>query len=466
MGKFKKYFFIIVLWGFVKSLMGTEKPILFSIPDEMELRTQFWINIFTKYSNHQMIIHDTDKPERIYKIVDFREYFPDGMESQKEKTHILKIEREKVVSILKKCAYINNDVESLSQEELRIYRLFGTNPTKMMFIHAAQSVRIQDGMKETFLEGLVRSGMYLNEIKAICRRYGLPEELAYLPHIESSFYPPAQSKYGAVGMWQFTRDTGKMYLMVRNEIDERRDPFLSTEAAAKHLKMLFEQLGSWPLAITAYNYGLTGMKRAVQKVRTTDLWEIIQEYNNRRFGFASKNFYAEFIAAVWVSEKVSQYFGQVSYDLPLRFTTYQLPDHYKLSTILEMFDIPIKEFKGLNPALRPPIFREEKNIPKGYLLRIPINSDDYTPLDSTVTEKPQSSQTIRNENGDQETGMWTFLFKNLKSWMITSFVLKYGRTHQQEDNRQILIQETKSENPTYSDNEILDNFKEVHREKD
>ncbi len=459
MGKLRKYIFIFVLWSLVKPLMGTDEPNLFSIPDGMELRTQFWINVFTIYSNHQMIIHDTDKPERIYKIVDFSEYFPNGIGSQKEKAHILKTEKERIISILNKCANINDDGKSLSQEELRIYRLFGTKPTKTIFIRAAQSVRVQEGMKETFLEGLVRSGMYLSEIKTICRRYGLPEELAYLPHIESSFYPYAQSKYGAVGMWQFTRDTGKMYLTIRSEIDERRDPFLSAEAAVKHLKMLFKQLGSWPLSITAYNYGLTGMKRAVQKVRTTDLLEIIQKYNNRRFGFASKNFYAEFIAAVWVSEKASQYFGQISYDLPLKFTTYQLPDHYKLSTIVEMFDIPINEFKELNPALRPPIFQEEKSIPKGYSLRLPVNSDEYIIADSTTTESQQSLQEIQNENVDQKTEMWTSLFKSLKSWVVTSFALKYDQMNQKANNH--LIPSVKeSENPINSDRQILNNSDE------
>ncbi|MBN2030507.1 transglycosylase SLT domain-containing protein [bacterium] len=435
---------IIALLSLIPRPIGSEELPLFPVPDGMALQIQFWINVFTLYSDHQMIIHDADKPERIYKIVDFRAYFPDGGGDRIQEREILEREKDKVISILKKLS-TTGITDSLSREELRIYRLFGTKPTKNTFVRAAQSVRIQDGMRETFLDGLVRSGRYLTEVKVICEHYDLPEELAYLPHIESSFNPHAQSKYGAVGMWQFTRTTGREYLTIRTEIDERRDPYLSTEAAARHLKMLYRNLGSWPLAITAYNHGLSGIRQAVRRVGSTDLSEIIREYQNKNFGFASKNFYAEFMAAVWVSENVSQYFGQVHYASPLRMTNHELQENLPLSKVIEMFDTSIDELKDLNPALRTPIFREEKDIPEGYRLKLPIRGDEYVFDNSTILENQPSPQNIDEQNNNPETGKWTMLLKNVETWMKTVFSLNRTQTQQSGDENPLFWSVEESE---------------------
>ena len=107
----------------------------------------------------------------------------------------------------------------------------------------------------------------MQEIKRLFRAYNLPEELAYLPHVESSFNFKAYSKYGAAGIWQFTRETGKRYLTIDHTRDERLDPILAAHAAAKYLKNSYDALNNWPLALTSYNYGLSGMLRAVERVR-------------------------------------------------------------------------------------------------------------------------------------------------------------------------------------------------------
>lgn len=116
---------------------------------------------------------------------------------------------------------------------------------------AADSIRVQTGQKERFLEGVVRSGAYLPAIKKIFRAYNLPEDLAYLPHVESSFDTKAYSKLGASGVWQFTYSTGKQYLRIDGAVDERGDPLLAAHAAAKYLKNSYDLLGSWPLALTS-----------------------------------------------------------------------------------------------------------------------------------------------------------------------------------------------------------------------
>ena len=314
MKKLVPCFLIAIL--FALPTRSTENSNLFPVPRDLELQIQFWVNVYTKYSIHQRIIHDGDNPERIYKVIDFRFLFPDRNPTRKEKIHILKKEKKKIVKILKKLGSDKTQIKNLSPEELRIYRLFGKHPQKKLFLRATRCVRIQGGMREAFREGIVRSGRYLSAIQEIFQANGIPEELAYLPHVESSFNPQARSRSGAVGIWQFTRMTGKHYLSIHRKKDERKDPLLSTIAAAKLLKHYYDVLGTWPLAITAYNYGLAGMQRAVRTTKTTDIGEIIKRYKSRKFGFASRNFYTEFLAALWVAKEPADYFKNIVLDPP------------------------------------------------------------------------------------------------------------------------------------------------------
>ena len=104
--------------------------------------------------------------------------------------------------------------------------------------------------------------MFKDRINQIFSKAKLPLELTVLPHVESSFQVNAYSSAGAAGIWQFTRGTGRLFMNIGYDVDERRDPILSTIAAAKLLKLNFKALQSWPLAITAYNHGTQGMKNA------------------------------------------------------------------------------------------------------------------------------------------------------------------------------------------------------------
>src|SRR5207237_2254993 len=125
---------------------------------------------------------------------------------------------------------------------------------------------------------------------------GLPR----LPLSESCFNLHAYPKVGAAGIWQFMPATGRHFMRVDNLVDERRDPIASTRAAAQFLDRVHDMLGSWPLAITAYNHGPDGMARAVDEVGSSDIGRIVREYQGRAFGFASRNFYAELLDSLAV----------------------------------------------------------------------------------------------------------------------------------------------------------------------
>jgi membrane-bound lytic murein transglycosylase D len=207
----------------------------------------------------------------------------------------------------------NGDPED--PEKRRVVDLFGVKASPGAFREATNTMRCQVGQKDRFERGLIRSGAYVQRIKAIFRSHGLPEDLCYLPHVESSFDITAYSKAGAAGMWQFTPATGKRFLTVNNFLDERRDPIRASEAAAKLLKHNYERLGDWPMAVTAYNHGVAGMLRAKEEMGTYEA--IFGGYYGPIFRFASRNFYSEFLAARHVAKNYRLYFNDIRLSKPL-----------------------------------------------------------------------------------------------------------------------------------------------------
>ena len=243
--------------------------------------------------------------------------------------------------------------ENLTREERRIFRMFGSPADRRVFARASHRVHVQEGIRERFLASVHRSREYLEDIRAILEGEGLPPEIAYLPHVESSFHPEARSKDGAVGLWQFTRGTGIQYLRIEGDVDEREDPILSTRAAARHLKGNHRALGNWPPALTAYNYGLNGMRRIVRRWDTKDLGRIIEGHRSRRFGYASRNFYLEFIAAVRVAENAHAYFRRDEDTLSPRLKRFAIPCPFEPSRI--PMDPPVCDSAG----------DEEPSVPDG-----------------------------------------------------------------------------------------------------
>ena len=324
---------ILYILMMVSLVYGNDKENVFPIPLGKELRIHFWVSVFTHYSVLHRIIHDEDAPERIYRVIDLGSIDPEWRVSGEILEAMVDAEVERFVLILKKLGDESTDYDRLSTEERRIVKMFGSPPDRRVFKRASHRVHVQEGIRERFAASIRRSQQYLDDIRSIFEEEGLPLEIAYLPHVESSFHPDARSKDGAVGLWQFTRGTGIQYLRIRGDVDERRDPILSTQAAARHLKTNYRVLGNWPLALTAYNYGLNGMRRIVRRWGTRDLGTIIDKHSSRRFGYASKNFYLEFLAAVRVAENPDAYFEDDDNPLLPRLKKFVIPPPFEPSMV-------------------------------------------------------------------------------------------------------------------------------------
>jgi membrane-bound lytic murein transglycosylase D len=269
----------------------------------------------------------------------------------------------------------NDPAAELTAEEQRVRDLWPKSVSRSTLLQAATSVRFQLGQSNRFKEGLVRSGQWMPQIQKIFESQGLPKELAALPHVESSFNPYAYSKVGAAGMWQFMRGTGKRFLRIDNAVDERLDPYKSSAAAASFLEQNFAILGKWPLALTAYNHGPAGMRRAVDQLGTDDIATILRQYESRTFGFASRNFYLAFLAALEIDSNPEKFFGPLNRHPADNSQIVVLPDYMPMPSLVSAMGVSADELKRLNPSLLPGVWSGSRRVPRGFELRAPPTID-------------------------------------------------------------------------------------------
>jgi len=263
----------------------------FARPASIEPNIKFWVDVFAYYSERDFVVVDKDDIWKVYQVLHVPGYgSPTGEDIQWANTYL----KTKYADILNRLA---TEYQPATSEEQRVANLF-KGERSPNYAAAAQNLRVQQGMAEEFRDTLVRAQLYLPRIQDVFHSFGLPVELALLPTVESGFHRYARSKCGAMGLWQFTRSTGKEYMTVNGGRDDRLDPARETEAAAQLLLHNHELLGSWPLAITAYNYGTGGMMQAVEATGGGDYCAILRRYYGPHFGFASKNYYSEFLAAL------------------------------------------------------------------------------------------------------------------------------------------------------------------------
>ncbi len=218
---------------------------------------------------------------------------------------------------------------------------------------------------------LARSSRYIPMMKNVLREEGLPEDLVYVALIESGFSPKAHSRANAVGYWQFIRSTGKSFgLRIDGYIDERRDPVLSTRAAAAYFKALYNLFGSWHLSLAAYNTGENRVKNRVMRYYTRDFWELARR---RALPRETRNYVPKFIAAAMIAKSPESYgFSSVSYEQPLAYDAVEASNPISLKALSARLGVDHKEIQRLNPKFRGdyvPNYKGDKmmiRVPRGY----------------------------------------------------------------------------------------------------
>jgi membrane-bound lytic murein transglycosylase D len=347
----------------------------FPRPAAMESQVRFWRAIFTDYSRYQVVLHDAADLDKIYAVLDFRahgqELDPPALERLMREETDAGLAR--LRALFGRLHEAGPNPAGLSDDEQRLFALFRGDSSPDRFLAAADGKRLrsQRGLRERFAAGIRASRRYLPEMEAIFREAGVPLELTRLPLIESCFDVEAYSKVGAAGIWQFMPATARRYIAVGSAVDERRDPITATRAAARFLAHLHDRLGSWPLAITAYNHGPEGIVRATRALGTRDIDVIVRDYRGPAFGFASRNFYAEFIAALDVDRFHEAYFGPLQPETVPQADELLLGRAVGIEVAARLAATDRETIASLNPALMSPVVEGRLPIPRGYRLRLP-----------------------------------------------------------------------------------------------
>ena len=345
----------------------------------------FWKKVYSKYGTTHGIIHDSRNLGVIYEVIDLKKRGARNARRVNKKR--IEKAKKKYAGILRLLA--SNPSHS-KRDARRVAALFGAGATRKTYQRAIKNIRCQVGQRDRFRKGLIRSGAYLGEIKRIFVSQGLPVDLAYLPHVESSFNPKAYSKFGAAGIWQFTRSTGKRFMSVNYTLDERWDPLQASRAAARLLKSNYGKLRNWPFALTAYNHGVAGMMRA--KKAKGSYPAVFKGYRGRSFKFASRNFYSEFLAAREVARNWERYFGKLKFHKPVRTRKIRMEGYASVGDLSRFFKVSTPTIRRLNPTLRAPVFRGQKDVPKGYVLKLPASAGKG----QSVTSLSRSSNIYRS----------------------------------------------------------------------
>ncbi|MHB9074093.1 MAG: lytic transglycosylase domain-containing protein [Desulfobaccales bacterium] len=220
------------------------------------------------------------------------------------------------------------------------------NPHVQVFLHSFTTSR-----RAVIQAQLSRSERYLPMIRQIFQEQGLPQDLVYLPMIESGFNPLARSPKEAVGLWQFIEGTARRYgLKVDEWVDERRDPEKSTKAAARYLKDLHGQFGCWYLAAAGYNAGEKRVEGVVNRYDTRDFWVMAQ---NRLLPQETCNYVPQLIAAVLIAKNPEKYgFNHNTSRRPLAYVRKKVPEGTNLRQLAGSLGLPYEAIQELNPEVK------------------------------------------------------------------------------------------------------------------
>jgi membrane-bound lytic murein transglycosylase D len=324
-------------------------------PPELEPDIQFWIKVYSQINTNEGYLHDQHRLSVIYETLHF-----DADTPVHERKARVEAQRTRIEESLR---HLASGAAPQNADEQKIRDLWGEDTAPARFAEAVEDVRFQLGQADRFRAGLMRAGTWETHIGEVLANLGLPAQIAALPHVESSFDPAAYSKVGAAGLWQFMRSTGRRFMRIDPAVDERMDPFRATEAAAQLLNYNYRLLGTWPLAITAYNHGAEGMLRAREQLGTTDIVRILHEYRSPTFGFASRNFYLCFLAALTIAQDPDKYFGPLHRGSEPQFVEVKLSANAPSAALVKTLGVDRDTLRSLNPALRPAVWSGQRAVP-------------------------------------------------------------------------------------------------------
>lgn len=343
---------------------------------------QFWVHIFGHYNRDHVVIYDKRDVGIVYSVLDFSDIKGSGRKALKGlKEEIITIEKKRIHRKLEEVTKVlarNQGYSDLDEESKRIYDLIKARQSylKTKKDDMSKNLTARYGFAHRMKHAMSLSTRYMPQIQKILREKGLPELVSAIPFVESAFNVKAYSHAGAAGVWQFIDTTGAQYLNIDEYVDERYDPILATYAAAAHLSREFELLGSWPLTINAYNTGPGRVLKAIKKLNTRDIGTIVRRFRGSGYGFDSRNYYPEIVAAFEVYTNRHKYFGNIKELEQEKYEYIVMPADTNLRDLLRVSGVNLSHVRDLNPAIKDEVFDGGKMFPKGYFLKVPPHSKE------------------------------------------------------------------------------------------
>jgi membrane-bound lytic murein transglycosylase D len=385
-------------------------PEAFSVPPGLELNYKFWLDVYSKYNTDQGVLHDSEYIDLVYEEIDFTAISSrtDINKFQKErlKTKLVKDSKKKILNML---AYLGSVKipESLTGQEKRIWDYFDKikNPKKFKLAREEGRLRFQLGQRDRVIQGIYFSGRYLEDFETIFREAGLPIELVRLPFVESSYNVLARSKVGASGLWQIMPYTAKGFMKKDPAVDLRNHPIEATKLAAKLLRGNYKMLQSWPLAVTGYNHGPSGVLKLTKKWKTRELGGLsVPGGGKGRLGFASRNFYPSFLAVLEVTSHASKYLGAVTWSMPLDSVDLKLPIDIKYKDLVRWFELDDIKTQVFNPHITKIARARARPIPRGMVVSIPRAKRELVMKELESPESLRKAQAAAEAEGRMPSG--------------------------------------------------------------
>ncbi|MBL7715937.1 MAG: lytic transglycosylase domain-containing protein [Bdellovibrionales bacterium] len=354
----------------------------FKVPRPLIHVSRFWARVYSQWTSQETVIYDSHHPEVIYDVLDHRELVMKGVPVGKRERVIqaaLQTRLNQVRQILKKWA----DTVPAGQKpiaktalERRVLSALSLSTHSHSLAQSWERVRVQRGLRDSVARGLTLSNQYLRKMEEVFREFDLPVELTRISLVESSFNPEAVSRLGAVGAWQFLEASGREFMTVdpRRGIDERKSPLKSAVAAAKLLARNHKRLGSWPLTVTSYHHGLRGIWKAKREGWKSDrLWSEFDFCNkDSSMGWASQNYYAEFLALSHVVAYQDIFFGNTPVPSTKSVIFSVVPARQSALFFAKKSGLSINEFMKFNPD----ILNTKQLLPAGFWVVLPVESTD------------------------------------------------------------------------------------------
>ena len=392
----------------------------FPCPEELKPKIEFWIRAFHEFDKNHAIFHDSRSPEVVYSVIKSKTTCRASRRNGRIETERKRIRR--IIQSIQSKQKLNSPRYTSDEKAI----LEQMNASRSFVLNKATSrIRCQTGIRDQFEKALSRYLYYKDDVLQILRENNLPEEIQYLPFVESSYNPLAYSKVGAAGLWQIMPQTARVLgLKINSAIDERLDPILATKAASRYFQNSYQSLQSLhneredlgylgPFVITSYNYGIVGMKRAI-KAHGTDFMHVLNNYKGRTFRTAVKNFYASFIAAKHLASQKETYFGKIE---PYKFPDSNIlivPRKISATKFAKHFGVSVALLKELNPILTKRIWTGVFPIPQNFALKIPsrLSPDEISREIATLDEESIEVKVrkYRVQRGDTPCGI-AYLFR-------------------------------------------------------